>query len=363
MALRHQPLLAALAIAACAPEQSPKFAPPEIEWAGEWLRFGRSSDLEPQCAGVAPYMNRYVGALVDFFELEADVMVDFYYVDDLSTPCESLGCVRGHSAFSLVPVQEHELVHAVRSYEGLSHHFLEEGAAELWGDDSRVSPFRTETGGDLVDAVESVTPYDEGLPPQSYGLAGRFHALLTAERATASNALLRTTSRTTSTSQLDTSLEAETGRGLVEWSDALKSYPACTQAEYRNASAACQSVPLVARCADGRDAPIEVHVGCDDEHTLGPRDGEIWAYRAIELEQTGTYVLAIGPDLEMKAGSVELKQCTGGCGSFVERQDVPTSLTPGRAFEAAAGTYLLRFTLPEGESGDFSIRIAGHCPE
>lgn len=165
-----------LVVASCTPDPPDVMDPPEIEWEGQWLRFGRSPSLVPQCAGVAPYMDRYVGALVDLLEIEADVVVDFYYVDELSSPCEALGCARDDAVYSIEAVQEHELVHAVRSYEGFSHLMLEEGAAELWGDDSTKYAFRTDTTGDLL--VTAELPTMDGLPSEAYGISGRFHALL-----------------------------------------------------------------------------------------------------------------------------------------------------------------------------------------
>lgn len=335
---------------------------PPIVWEGQWLRYGRSPDVAPQCAGVAPYMDRYVGALVDIFAISREVKVDFYYVDDESTPCDSLGCVRGHSAFSLVAVQEHELVHAVRSFEGFSHHLLEEGAAELWGDDSRAYPFRLETGGDLVGAAESVTPFDEGLPSQHYGLAGRFHALLmedeTPEIATM---LLQSTSRTSTTEELDDALFSSTGQSLSGWGQALANYPTCTQGRYRNPAAACEAAQMVDRCEAGEVADIVEWVGCEDEDTLGPRDGEVWKYVTFEVTRPGAYSLFIAHDTQMNGGSVRLEQCEGGCESLVEDYPVPTAITPSRPFDAVAGDYLLRLSLPQGSSGEFALRIGGPC--
>lgn len=345
---------------ACSPSEPLDL--PDIEWEGQWLRFGRSPEVAPQCAGTAPYMDRYVGALAQEFGIELDHKVDFFYVDEMSSPCESLACLRDGRAFSLVPVQEHELVHAVRDFEGLSHHVLEEGTAELWGDDG-LYPRRTDTTGSLIAAVEAVTPYDEGLPGEYYSLAGRFAALLADAEASNGYALLRTTSRTTTTSQFDTALRESTGVDLDGWDQMLSAYPACTHAEYRNASAACDSSPLVARCdADNSPIAIEAYVGCDDPLTLGPRDGEIWTYRTFEIERDGTYTFSIGPDLAMQGGRVDLKQCSGGCGSTLQSQPVPSAAMPGPAFDATAGRYVLRFTMPEGTSDDFSVWIGGDCP-
>lgn len=360
MALRVVVVAGALACGACGVEDAPAAEPPPIVWEGEWLSFGRSDQVEPQCGGVAPYMDRYVGELIDIFGVDPDIAVAFYYVDDASTPCDSIACVKEHAVFSRDPIQEHELVHAVRSFEGFSHLLLEEGAAEYWGDDSKAFPFRQQTGGSIVGAAETAS---EGFATEAYGVAGRFHAFVVREaKLDATNALLRSTTEHMGTQALDEQLERVTGLGLQEWEAAFEGYPVCDHAEFRDASAACRSVPLVPRCVDGMVASIEVHVGCDDELALGPRDGEIWTYRAIDIPESGTYVLSILPDLEMKGGSVELKQCAGGCGSVVESRDVPQSATPGREFDAEAGTYLIRFTLPVGESGDFSVRVAGACP-
>lgn len=42
---------------------------------GEWLSFGRADGLQPQCAGVAPYMDRHVGG--------PNIAIDFYCVDEV----------------------------------------------------------------------------------------------------------------------------------------------------------------------------------------------------------------------------------------------------------------------------------------
>lgn len=360
MALKSPLLAGVLATMACAPEPEPEPDPPDVEWEGQWLRFGRSPELPPQCAGVAPYMDRYVGALTEIFEIEIDETIDYFYVDEVSTPCESLGCVRGHSVYSLVPVQEHELVHSVRSFADYSHLFLEEGAAELWGDDARFS-FRSETEGDSTTAVDSVDPIEGGLPQGHYGLAGRFHSVLMEQAPHAANALLRSTSHTTTAQELDAALEAETGRSLAEWGAQLDAAPVCDQGVYRDASAACMAARRVEPCEDGDDADLVEWVGCEDEETLGPRDGEIWKYLSFELTQPGEHLLFIHPDFEMLGGSIRIESCEGGCGSFMDDHIVPSAITPARSFDAGPGTYLLRLTLPEGTSGEFRFQIIGEC--
>jgi len=359
MAVTKHALCGLLAVASCGPTPTQPQTP-EVEWEGEWLRFGRSPDLAPQCAGVAPYMDRYVGALAELFDVAPTNTVDFFYVDDQSTPCEALGCARDNTIFSLVPVQEHELVHAVRSFEGFSQLMLEEGAAELWGDDSRAFPFRSDTTGDLLTVPDLASP--DGLPSREYGVSGRFHALLASESPDAVRQLLRTTSPLMSGEALSLELSMATGRSLEEWATQFASYPACEHREYRDPMPTCQSVPTVARCDGGEAIEIEQYVACDDEQTLGPRDGEIWKYIAVEIEQAGTYSLFVPPDLEtMQQGTVTLEECRGGCGSIVEEMAIPGSFTPGRSFEATPGRYLLRLTVPEFEAGWIRLWIEGSC--
>lgn len=359
MAVKTHALPILLATAACGPASAGP-PTPEIEWEGEWLRFGRSPDLAPQCAGVAPYMDRYVGALADMLEVTPTSTVDFFYVDDETTPCEAFGCVHDNVVFSLAPVQEHELVHAVRSFEGFSQLMLEEGAAELWGDDSRAFTFRSDTTGDILAVPGLASP--DGLPAEEYGVSGRFHAMLASDAPEAVGDLLRATEPLMSRELLSAQMSEATGRSFGEWATDFAAYPACEHREYRDPTPACRSVRTVARC-DGADAvEIEEYVGCADEETLGPRDGEIWKYVGVEIEQAGTYSLFLPPDLEaMQQGTVTLEECRGGCGSVIEELAIPQSFTPGRSFEATPGRYLLRLTLPESAEGWVRVWIEGEC--
>ncbi|MEM9460981.1 MAG: hypothetical protein AAGF11_42850 [Myxococcota bacterium] len=348
-----------LALAGCGAENT-EFETPEVEWEGEWLRYGRSPGLAPQCTGTAPYMDRYVGALVQLFGVEPSDTVDFFYVDRQSTPCEALGCARDHIIFSLAPVQEHELVHAVRSFEGLSQLVLEEGAAEYWGDDSQAFAFRPNTEGDLLEAVDLVSA--DGLPSEFYGVAGRLHALLALDSPQAVGTLLRRTSPLMGREALSQQMVQTTGSTLEDWATTVEAYPACEHRQYRDPTPACQSVRTVDRCENGEVVEIEEYVACDDEETLGPRDGEIWKYVAVDIDKAGTYSLLALPDLETKLeGRVTLKECRGGCGSVIEEMEVPSSITPGRSFEAVPGRYLLRLTLPEHEAGWIRVWLAGSC--
>jgi hypothetical protein len=357
MALRSSLVVGTLFAGACV--AGSETATPEIEWEGRWLRYGRAEGLELECRGVAPYMDDYLGALVDIFDVVPDGPVDFFYVDTASTPCEALGCVQGRAAFSLQPVQEHELVHLARASAGFSHLMLEEGAAEVWGDDSKSFDFRYDTAGEVLATAELAT--GEDFPDSAYGVAGRFHAMLHEDAPEATRMLLRSTSPGMSTESLSSAMEDATGLTLADWDERFGEYPVCEHARFRDPTAACETVQTVQRCDAGEDADIEVHVGCEDEDALGPRDGEIWTYRAIEIENAGAYSFFVLPNPEMLEGRVEIKQCVGGCDSILLEQPVPSSLTPGMTFDAVPGRYLLRFTVPEGEAGWFSVRIAGQC--
>ncbi len=343
--------------AACA--SSPQAdASPEIVWEGQWLRYGRSDSLGPECVGSAHYMDRYVGALAEVFGVPSDFSVSFYYVDESSNPCDSLACTRGNRIFSQESVQEHELVHAVRSFRGFSHFVLEEGAAEYWGDDSLKYPFRSDVVGDLVDTVANASR--DGLPTSDYGVAGRFHALLDEDVGDeALNELLLATSRETSGEQLSMQLDIVTGLDLGAWNESLDAYGACDHAVFRNPIAACDSVRTVQWCVSGESVPIEEWVGCSDEETLGPRDGEIWKYVSIDIEIEDTYVLFIEPQPVADGSVVRLKECRGGCTTVREEFSVPTQFAPGQTFSAVPGRYLVKLAIPEFEERAFRLIMTG----
>jgi hypothetical protein len=127
--------------------------------------------------------------------------------------------------------------------------------------------------------------------------------------------------------------------------------------------------PLFDGCAegDGETALAEVHVECSAGDVLGPRDGEIWTYRTIDVTTPGSYyMLAVGGETAFDDG-IEIKRCSGGCDAppvlldvyddLVEEpiDDVPFPIE----VELAQGRYLVRITRPEGEATTVRFELEG----
>ena len=353
-------------LAACSPanEEEEVLPTPPIVWEGEWLRYGRSPSLAPQCAGVAPYMNDLIGALTAEFQIHREVTVDYYYVDAEDNPCGALGCAKDTAVYSRATLLEHEVVHGVRAHVDFSHLLLEEGAAEYWGDDSREFPFRTMTAGDVVETAGRTS--HDGLESEAYGIAGRFYAFL--EERTEPSVLLQLLASTVpeqfGPDTLSTELLRITGRDLDAWNAEFQAeYPVCDQFEFRDPTPVCDSVRQVERCDGGDFVPFTTRVACDDEETLGPRDGEIWKYLAVELPEDGRYGVFVSTQPEIDGASIRIEECRGGCGSTTTSFDVPTGITPATALDAPAGRYLLRLAVPEGTEAEFEVLISGgSCP-
>ena len=57
-------------------------------------------------------------------------------------------------------------------------------------------------------------------------------------------------------------------------------------------------------------------MACDDPGVLGPREGEIFKYVAVDIPIDGTYRIHAEERAGGDNGWIELKQCRLGCSSF-----------------------------------------------
>lgn len=327
---------------------------PDVEWVGDRLSFGAEPGTTALCGGSLEYMDGYLGSLEVLFAVDEDVNYQFFLLDRLDDFCPSSAqaCANGTSIYSTLAPQEHELVHAVRSqFEGrASHPLLEEGAAEYWGDDSLSFPFRQDTGGDLLAVMRS-----DPLLLDDYGIAGRFSAFLDAEYgADTMNELSRATGHTTGFDELDAAMLAILGTSAEGIAKEFALEPECDHAVFRKPAHSCEQARKVVWCATGKNVHMEETVDCGDTETLGPRDGEIWKYVAVEIDQPGTYWLAVDGEENPEAAFIDVKACAGGCGSARVRARVATNDT-GRSFELEAGRHILRLSRPEDQGGTFGF--------
>ena len=99
-------------------------------------------------------------------------------------------------------------------------------------------------------------------------------------------------------------------------------------------------------------------IACEDAGTLGPRDGEIWNYLAIEVEDDGKYWISGYSPVAASFERIEVKECALGCGSvFVEK---PVGIVLGAGPVAMrAGRYVMKVVRPEGEPGEVQLGVRG----
>lgn len=270
----------------------------------------------------------------------------------------TLGCAFRDSVYSLVAPQEHEIVHGVRGTVGFSHLFFEEGTAELFGDDTKLS-LRVPAHGDVLEGIEAARA-DGGLPLQWYPRAGHFAAYLHDRYgAEVSEALLRETDAYSSAARAIDVIERATGMGFEELRAGYEGEASCDQAHYRYPLYACSEPAALRERCDGEVAvTIRERVACDEPGTLGPRDGEIWKYVAFEVAADGEYWI-FSYSSESAAGSrIAIKECSMRCDSVLVEKATGIELELEPVF-LRAGRYELRITRPVGEPGEVEVKIWG----
>jgi hypothetical protein len=358
--MRRLGWLAAAGALACAPERPPWEVPPVV-WAGEHLEYAPQDGAYEPCAGTLPYMDRYVERVADLMDVELEQpLVYIHGSDEVEPLCENpdaLGCARGNEIYAHVVPQEHELVHGVRASHGFSHFFFEEGAAEAFGDDAHM-PTRVRAHGELIQGIESGTT--QGLPIEWYPRAGHFSAFLHDRYgAEVTRALLRRTDRETSGTRAVGVIEEATGVPFEVLRRQYDSEPTCTQAQYRHPVVGCEG-PFARRVrCDATDvAGMSERIACDDAATLGPRDGEIWKYLGLEVENDGEYWVSAHSPVAASFERIEVKECALGCGSVFVKRPVGIVLGEGPVF-LYAGRYVIKVVRPEGEPGEVEIGVRG----
>jgi hypothetical protein len=309
-------------------------------------------------------MDRYVALLADAMHVDLDEPLVYVHGSPKDEPfCEALGCTfEDGRVFSLVLPLEHELVHGVRSAVGWSHNFWEEGTAEMFGGDSHFAG-RAPAEGDLLDGIE-VSSEGKRLPDQWYPRAGRFAAYLDRIPGVTEALLLGTDPRSTAREAIDV-VEAATGRPFDELLVGFALEPTCTEAaEYRYPLFPCDAPEaLRPRCEEGAAVRIEERIACDDPSTLGPRDGELWKYVAVDVAVEGDYAFRPASELD-PAGWMEVRECAMGCGALMFAEPIRhTYDEPDAVFvepvHLKAGRYALRLSRPADSPSAVSVWITG----
>jgi hypothetical protein len=351
--------LAAACAVACAPDPPRREIPPVV-WAGEHLEYAPQEGAYEPCAGTLPYMDRYVERAAEAMGVELEQPIVYVHGSDVAESfCEhegTLGCSFADSIYARVAPQEHELVHGVRAAHGFSHLFFEEGTAEVFGDDAAM-PFRVAAEGELLEAMNSAT-FEDGLPTRWYPRAGHFAAFLHDRYGSEVTAalLLETEPRSTPERALAV-IEATTGVPFAEIRQAYALEPTCGQAQYRYPLIACEE-PAALRARCDREVSVVETIACDDLTTLGPRDGELWKYLGLEVENDGEYLITAYDEAEESFQPLVVKECAIDCEAILHEQRVGLDRWGVPVF-LRAGRYSVKVIRYEGDPGEVSVAVKG----
>jgi hypothetical protein len=254
---------------------------------------------------------------------------------------------------------EHELLHAVAGELTAedSLDFFEEGAAEMLGGDQDVH--YEHASGDLREGFAAGR--DGWFPNEWYTTAGVFSAYIHRYHGGSQvirTLLERTTGETTpdeAAALLEELTEMPFDELAVDFDEHAKECPELTGPDdYRYPVFPCDAPEAVRqRCDADRAVPIEVSLRCDDPETIGPREGELFTYVAIEIPADGMYRFIAEPREAGIGARVELKRCEAGCGTR------PFSTQYGdTAPEPVGEVYLDSEVLLQ--AGRYSLELARH---
>lgn len=353
--------LVALLTSACAPDDPGRVIPPVV-WSGDYLDFAPQKGAPEVCSGTLPYMDRTVALVADVMRVELDRPLIYVLgserEDSLCEQEETLGCAFDDSVYSRVAPQEHEIVHGVRGTQGFSHLFFEEGAAEVFGDDSDLA-LRVPANGDLMEGIEIANGRD-GLPSRWYPRAGHFVAYLHDRYGPAvTTALLQRTDAFSSAEQALEVVEETTGVPFEELRVDYEAQAVCGQADYRYPLYGCEEpTALRERCEGDRAVFINERIACDDPTTIGPRDGQLWKYIAFEVPTDGDYWIWPYSETGAPEATVTVEECSMQCGSIVVEKQMGIELNAEPVF-LRAGRYSVRLTRPVELPGEVSLIVRG----
>jgi hypothetical protein len=328
---------------------------PPIVFTGEHVRFGTHEDKGELCAGTLPYLDDYAGYLRKRLGGPHELL-QFYWIPDdeeRSEFCNVVACTNARAVYSAVVPDEHELVHATHYRDRVAARPLEEGFAELYGDDADI---RVPVAGDIEGLLR--TPPDQGVPPGSYPLAGHFVSYLATELepdlledlAGASN--LRDPYETTESTFMG--VYGQSLSSAIE--DYDTNYPVCDQLEYRDNEFDCEGTAIPVESAG---TTVTASLDCGDEEVLGPRYGERWTRRLIEVPAAGMYQLAVTKTGGDRTGRVRLTRCGAGCTDSPIVTTVVAQVGSSDTTQACltGGSHVVRFAIAEDDEGELSLTV------
>jgi hypothetical protein len=328
---------------------------PPIVWEGEHLRFGTDADETMLCAGTMPYLDGAVGYLGEVFDRPGTRVNYFWLPDGTDAYCanDGDGCAYERRVFSRHTIHQHELVHAIRWPHNL-YLPLEEGLAEAFGDDWNRFPVQ----GDIRDLLED--PRENGyIPGPGYGLAAHFVSYLHAEHGLETlTELDAATDYEQSYAGAATAFERVYGQPLDEVIDAYEAdYPRCDQPTFRDKGYDCSRNVVEAPTEIGQKLRVTIPLSCDDPAVLGPRLGERWTTRTLDITVAGRYRVSGRPLENAPFEFVEISRCDISCFDADDSLSRLTGNQFGSAHCLEPSQYLFRFAVQEDIENDFELSI------
>jgi hypothetical protein len=328
---------------------------PPIVWEGEHLRFGTDADDSTICAGTLPYLDGVVGHLGEVFG-RPNARVSYYWLPDGTDaycPEGVEGCVSDRGTFSRHTIHQHELAHAVRWPSRLYLPF-EEGLAEAFGDDWNRFPVQ----GNIHHLLEDPVGY-RYLPGTGYGLAAHFVSYLETEHGL--EPLIELDARTDyeqSYASAAAAFERVYDQPLDTVVDAYEAeYPRCDTLTFRHKEFDCSRNVIEAPTELDTRVTTTISLSCDDPAVLGPRLGQRWTTRTLDVKVAGRYAIH-GRPLEMLPFElIEIRNCDISC---FEARDLLSSLTGtqlGGSYCLEPSRYLFRFAVEEDIENEYELNI------
>jgi hypothetical protein len=352
-------------MAGCRPVPSPRDDLPATIPVGEHLRFYTDEAEGAMCAGSLPYMDRYVGELIETHDVPPGHVVSYYWlpndeelIEEVCLGSVACGFADATVVTPLLP-HEHELVHAVRAHFGFSQDFLEEGAAELWGaHGDRDFDYRSS----VEDGIELGV---EDLPTTYYGTAGRFAAYMAFELGVEALVEIgKLTGPGSSPTEVDDAFEVVVGTTASEMA---RSYEGagwfCGRSVYRDDSVSCAVAERMdcSLAADDGTLTIDFDLDCGSERFIGPRDGVFWSDLVISLESNRVVYLYLEAN-EADIANATFHRCDVGC----EDPDDFHTLSPNVQYELIVleGQHVVHLEVPDDGQlhGMATLAIRNVCP-
>ncbi|MCY0991979.1 hypothetical protein OV203_32880 [Nannocystis sp. ILAH1] len=333
---------------------------PEPVWDNPDYSF--ATDIEgPICGGTLDFQAGFVDRLQELFGQPRGGRRFTYYAlsDDFFArrPCgDANGCYRDGILLDRFLLDLHELVHPVLNLaHGPARRFVGEGLAEVFRDrHGGVLPLSSEMG--LQEAIAHDWDDSEELA-SLYARSGHFFAyVLAVHGLSAALDVYRSADPADSAEAFRAALEHATGFTMDELVADYEAYPECTNSEFRWPVMECSLAPSPwSGCAWQAHALID----CGLADVMGPRAGEMWTVRMLEIPADGDYhVTTFGDPAEW--AYVEIGGCTVGCAPdkhwFVEQDRV-------EVVHLSAGPHYVSLVRSDDRPGLSGVRIEPADPE